>query len=143
MKALEDTITQERSEVARCKDAVDRLSCQLAGGLPTSPQAAYMYTVSMMACRSSQAGARGGLQSHGAELPLTAYWCHNSPDGSAVTVLRQHRACTGMDFRYADPCKGFQRASVKGVLGRLVALKNEQHATALEVAAGGKLFQVR
>ena len=47
-----------------------------------------------------------------------------------------------MDFRYTDPDRGFQRSSVKGVLGRLVGLKNEQHATALEVAAGGKLWQV-
>lgn len=51
-------------------------------------------------------------------------------------------AHAGMDFRYADPDKGFKRASVKGVLGRLVELKDSQHATALEVAAGGKLYQV-
>ena len=31
MKALEGTIATERSEVARCKDAVDRLASQLAG----------------------------------------------------------------------------------------------------------------
>ena len=50
--------------------------------------------------------------------------------------------CAGMDFRYTDPDRGFKRASVKGVLGRLVELKDSQHATALEVAAGGKLYQV-
>ena len=141
VKALESAIAQERSEVACCKDAVDRLACQLAGEALTPPKAAYVYTVSMVSSKNSHAGTRRGLQSHSAELRLTACRGH-SPDKPAVTVLRQHRARAGMDFRYTDPAKGFQRASVKGVLGRLVALKDEQHATALEVAAGGKLFQV-
>lgn len=48
----------------------------------------------------------------------------------------------GLDFRYADPERGFDRSSVKGVLARLLSVKDPAASTALEVAAGGKLFQV-
>ena len=47
-----------------------------------------------------------------------------------------------MDFRYKDPERGFDRSSVKGVVARLVRVKDAAAATALEVAAGGKLHQV-
>ena len=59
---------------------------------------------------------------------------------SDSTHLDDARA--GLDFKYTDPERGFDRGSVKGVLARLVAVKDPAAATALEVAAGGKLFQV-
>ena len=48
----------------------------------------------------------------------------------------------GMDFQYRDPERGFDRSSVKGVVAKLVRVKDPANATALEVAAGGKLYQV-
>ena len=47
-----------------------------------------------------------------------------------------------MDFQYRDPERGFDRSSVKGVVAKLVRVKDPANATALEVAAGGKLYQV-
>lgn len=47
-----------------------------------------------------------------------------------------------MDFQYKDPDRGFDRASVKGVVAKLVRVKDPATTTALEVAAGGKLYQV-
>ena len=47
-----------------------------------------------------------------------------------------------LNFAYNDPWPGFDRRSVKGVLARLVQLKETTHATALEVAAGPKLSHV-
>lgn len=47
-----------------------------------------------------------------------------------------------MDFQYRDPDRGFDRAAVKGVVARLVRVKDPATTTALEVAAGGKLYQV-
>jgi structural maintenance of chromosome 2 len=47
-----------------------------------------------------------------------------------------------LSFDYKDPEKGFDRSKVKGLVARLVKIKNSLNATALEVAAGGKLFQV-
>ncbi len=48
-----------------------------------------------------------------------------------------------MDFAYRDPERGFDRGRVKGVVARLVRVKDASAATALEVAAGGKLYQAR
>lgn len=47
-----------------------------------------------------------------------------------------------LDFRYSDPHRNFQRDSVKGVLAKLLETKNEWSALALEIVAGGKLYQV-
>ena len=47
-----------------------------------------------------------------------------------------------MDFRFQDPDRGFDRSAVKGVVATLVQLKDGASTTALEVAAGGKLYQV-
>ena len=48
----------------------------------------------------------------------------------------------GLDFRYRHPGGDFQDSSVRGPIARLVRLKDPLAATALEVAAGGRLFQV-
>jgi structural maintenance of chromosome 2 len=45
-------------------------------------------------------------------------------------------------FEYKSPHKGFDRSKVKGLAARLVTVPDAACATALEVAAGGKLYQV-
>ena len=45
-------------------------------------------------------------------------------------------------FEYRDPEKGFDRSRVKGMVARLVRVSNPAAATALEIAAGSKLYQV-
>lgn len=45
-------------------------------------------------------------------------------------------------FEFRDPEKGFDRSRVKGLVARLVTVKDRKAATALEIAAGGKLYQV-
>jgi structural maintenance of chromosome 2 len=45
-------------------------------------------------------------------------------------------------FEYSDPVRGFDRCKVKGLLANLIKIRESKHATALEVVAGGKLFQV-
>ncbi|KAI0510484.1 hypothetical protein KFK09_011086 [Dendrobium nobile] len=47
-----------------------------------------------------------------------------------------------VEFSYRDPVKNFDRSSVKGVVARLIKIKDRSTMTALEVAAGGKLFNV-
>lgn len=48
-----------------------------------------------------------------------------------------------LNFEYKDPHKNFDRSRVKGLVARLVQVKDPAHSTALEVAAGGKLYQAR
>eukprot|EP00698_Gefionella_okellyi_P016359 TRINITY_DN4678_c0_g4_i2.p1 TRINITY_DN4678_c0_g4~~TRINITY_DN4678_c0_g4_i2.p1 ORF type:complete len:1208 (+),score=437.20 TRINITY_DN4678_c0_g4_i2:43-3666(+) len=47
-----------------------------------------------------------------------------------------------LDFQYSDPVKGFQRSRVKGSIASLMTVKDEKFATALEVAAGARLYQI-
>ncbi|XP_031392590.1 structural maintenance of chromosomes protein 2-1-like [Punica granatum] len=49
---------------------------------------------------------------------------------------------SNVQFTYRDPVKNFDRSKVKGVVARLIKVKDSQTMIALEVAAGGKLFNV-
>lgn len=51
--------------------------------------------------------------------------------------------CAAIDFRYSDPERNFDRSRVKGVVAKLARVADPAASTALEVAAGGKLYQVR
>lgn len=49
-----------------------------------------------------------------------------------------------LDFTYSDPAPNFDRSRVKGLVATLIGLPetSERYSTALEVAAGGKLYNV-
>ncbi|CAL9130422.1 unnamed protein product [Musa acuminata var. zebrina] len=47
-----------------------------------------------------------------------------------------------VQFTYRDPTKNFDRSKVKGVVAKLIKVKDASTMTALEVAARGKLFNV-
>jgi structural maintenance of chromosome 2 len=47
-----------------------------------------------------------------------------------------------LQFDYTDPEKGFNRATVHGPVAKLIKVRDVTHATALEVAAGGKLYNI-
>ena len=57
-----------------------------------------------------------------------------------VDVLNGHLA--GLDFKFKDPEAKFDRSRVKGVVAKLMQVKDPAMSTALEVVAGGKLYQV-
>jgi structural maintenance of chromosome 2 len=57
-----------------------------------------------------------------------------------VDVLNGQLA--GLDFKFADPEAKFDRRRVRGVVAKLMRVADPATATALEVVAGGKLFQV-
>ncbi|GKY98410.1 hypothetical protein MPSEU_000798500 [Mayamaea pseudoterrestris] len=68
-------------------------------------------------------------------------------EGAAVEMIERIETLQALlgarlSFQYTDPVRGFDRSKVKGVVAKLVKMKDTAHATALEVAAGGKLFQV-
>lgn len=47
-----------------------------------------------------------------------------------------------LQFQFQDPERGFDRSKVKGLVARLVQVKDDRSATALEVTAGSRLYQV-
>ena len=54
------------------------------------------------------------------------------------------RKIANIDFSYTDPSPGFNRSKVKGLVAQLFTLDKEktQAATALEICAGGRLYNV-
>ncbi|PHH73060.1 hypothetical protein CDD82_5671 [Ophiocordyceps australis] len=66
-----------------------------------------------------------------------------------VRDLRQNadhlrRRVANMDFNYTDPVPGFDRSKVKGLVAQLFTLdeKHTSAGTALEICAGGRLYNV-
>jgi len=59
-------------------------------------------------------------------------------------VAQKQARVGGIDFTYSDPHKGFDHSKVKGLVAKLFKIqpKFESYATALEITAGGKLFNV-
>ncbi|XP_016462501.1 structural maintenance of chromosomes protein 2-1 isoform X1 [Nicotiana tabacum] len=57
-----------------------------------------------------------------------------------IRVLSSRLA--NIDFTYSDPVKNFNRSKVKGIVAKLIKVKDSSAMTALEVAAGGKLFNI-
>lgn len=49
-----------------------------------------------------------------------------------------------MDFEYTDPTPNFDRNKVKGLVANLITLSGDNYSksTALEIAAGGRLYNV-
>lgn len=55
------------------------------------------------------------------------------------------RKVSGLDFQYQNPTPNFDRSTVKGLVAELftVPAENSNAATALEICAGGRLYNVR
>eukprot|EP00051_Salpingoeca_urceolata_P022933 m.381612 g.381612 ORF g.381612 m.381612 type:complete len:1209 (+) comp20043_c0_seq2:233-3859(+) len=49
---------------------------------------------------------------------------------------------SNLNFSYKTPSKGFDRSAVKGLVAELITVKDSAASTALEVTAGGKLYNV-
>jgi chromosome segregation ATPase len=56
--------------------------------------------------------------------------------------LRAHAKQTHTHSLSRDPERGWDASRVKGVVAKLVRVKDPATATALEVTAGGRLYQV-
>ena len=52
------------------------------------------------------------------------------------------RRVSGTDFQYRDPESNFDRSLVKGLVCKLIEVSDGKYTRALEIAAGGKLFNV-
>lgn len=50
---------------------------------------------------------------------------------------------SAFEFQYENPEKNFDRNKVKGFVASLLTVKNPEYSTAIEVTAGGRLYQVR
>jgi structural maintenance of chromosome 2 len=60
------------------------------------------------------------------------------------TISKLELELAPYQFQYSDPSPDFDRSQVKGLVAELIELpsKNVKYTTALEVTAGGKLYNV-
>ena len=72
-------------------------------------------------------------------LPGPLYLTSLAPGPCTAPITPSFAA---LEFVYRDPERGFDRSRVKGVVAKLVRVADPATSTALEVAAGGKLYQV-
>ncbi|KAF9158091.1 Structural maintenance of chromosomes protein 2 [Actinomortierella ambigua] len=70
-------------------------------------------------------------------------------EAEAVATLTEKvdsrsRALAGLDFQYSNPTPNFDRSAVKGLVAELFSVQQEwtKAATALEICAGGRLYNV-
>ena len=74
--------------------------------------------------------------------PLLLLYCRLSEVLQERDQYRQQ--INGLDFTYSDPAPNFDRRQVKGLVANLISIDESDHdkSTALEIAAGGRLYNV-
>lgn len=133
---LEAKVQQETAAAQLCRRQIDDLSTSLSGARQRVVDAAILAPEQ---CGSVLWKPETRLML--AEMKGTCW-----PQCRLVS-LKLHSCmevfyCADLNFQYRDPEPNFQRSRVKGVIARLIQVKDMATATALEVAAGGKMFQV-
>ncbi|XP_065185116.1 structural maintenance of chromosomes protein 2-like [Sycon ciliatum] len=67
---------------------------------------------------------------------------HHECDRMRTDLQRMEASFPRLSFDYKDPERSFDRRKVRGKAAKLISVPDERHATALEVAAGAKLYNV-
>ena len=87
-------------------------------------------------------GTQAALASLGEKRRLLQHATNKLP-GLREKVDVLSAKCAGLSFDFTDPHPGFDRSKqVKGLVAELISVADPGNYTALEVAAGNKLFQV-
>jgi len=128
--AAEKRAAAAQSELAAARAAGDELAAavEAARGEVASAELAAA-ALEPAAARAREAAAEADA------LARAASTARDAADELASSLA-------GLDFRYRHPGGGFRDAAVRGPIARLVRLRDPLAATALEVAARGRLFQV-
>ncbi|OAO14862.1 structural maintenance of chromosomes protein 2 [Blastocystis sp. ATCC 50177/Nand II] len=138
IKQLDQRYKEGVEELKRCEERVKRCASDAASG-----------ESALRACEER-------IQSARSELSSVAFDASEF-DRLEARVSGLERECSGLrrsleeaesevsssvQFRYTDPEPGFDRSRVKGVVAELIEVREERYSQAVEVAAGGKLYQV-
>ncbi|KNC50009.1 condensin complex component subunit [Thecamonas trahens ATCC 50062] len=139
------------SAIDQAKVKIDALQAQLAVKRPqlesSSAELANLHT-QLEAGREAVEVAQAQLNAlafseeevSSAEATVNELEGELAPMRDALSILESKLA--RFSFEYADPERGFDRSKVKGLVGELISVNTPEAMTALEVTAGGKLFNV-
>jgi structural maintenance of chromosome 2 len=144
-------VADTASELKQAKVAVAHLTKELAAqrasasGASESLQALQREHAALLAAVGAKKAALDALgfdESQEAELvarraQLSADVARLSEQADALQSAVSHAP-----FQFSDPVPKFDRSKVKGLVADLVRVRDVAYATALEVAAGGKLYNV-
>ncbi|GAB9468643.1 Structural maintenance of chromosomes protein [Globisporangium polare] len=133
LKHLEETIKQKRHQIDQTKNnnqSMDRERAQKVGELEHM-----RHSINELTDRFNPNEEKRLLEEVKV-LQQKIASCEREVDDAS------HGLSSRLDFKYTDPHRNFNRDSVKGVLAKLLETKHEWSALALEIAAGGKLYQI-
>eukprot|EP00892_Ulva_mutabilis_P006290 jgi/Ulvmu1/4032/UM019_0009.1 len=152
LRDIECLITQNRAEVDRAQLAMEHLQDQLCiadADCKKKLQDDAKITNELKGAQRAVKAAQQAVDEVPVDLAEIAQLERAARQAQAAVHACQDKCHTisaaighNLNFNYDDPQPGFDRKSVKGVLARLVRVKDTHHATALEVAAGAKLHHV-
>lgn len=79
----------------------------------------------------------------------STFWIGSNKQSVETELEEIRNACdraesqvSGLRFSYSDPEPHFDRSRVKGLVAELIEVREERFTNAIEVCAGGKLYQV-
>ncbi|KAK3162761.1 hypothetical protein QOZ80_1BG0093410 [Eleusine coracana subsp. coracana] len=157
-KCLEDQLRDARAEVGEAQSGLKNLTAKISH----SEKELKEKKAQLVSKRDEATAAENELKARTKDLEAlkTSMGSINYKEGQ-MEVLQKDRSTelgliqglkdmvrklsaelANVDFRYRDPVRGFDRSKVKGVVARLVRIRDTSAALALEVAAEGKLFNV-
>lgn len=153
LQTVRQDITNAHTASAQAQVRLDSLQKQLKTDTPKLKKASEQHAETLAALESlreqfeflkskmSEAGIVPGrleeLKAQEAKLSEQVRQLARQIDEAKKTV-------SNVDFNYSKPSDSFKASSVKGVVAQLFSLEEQKYeaATALEVCAGGRLYQV-
>lgn len=160
-KCLEDQLADAKVAVGNAEIEVKQLKTQITHGEKELKEK----TAQLKSKRSEATAVENELNSRKKEVEVVKKSLESLPfkddQNCRMEALQQERAAeleevqklkdkirvllgqlANVDFTYRDPTKNFERSKVKGVVAKLIKIKDGSTMTALEVVAGGRLFNV-
>lgn len=153
LQRVRQEITNAHTSSAQAKVRLDSLQKQLQADTPKLEKAREQYanTISSLDEMRKQFAYLNNKMSEAGIVPgkLQELKAQESQLSEEVRQLARKiddskRTVSNVDFNYTRPSDSFKSSSVKGVVAQLFSLEEERYeaATALEVCAGGRLYQV-
>lgn len=151
LKDTENAISTAETEAQQAKMKLDHSKKELKVKAPTAKKSEQAYakqSKQLTKMESSVEAAQAKLDALKYDptmLPaLEKEFAANSTELDTVRdkVDTLQARLSRMQFSYSDPERGFDRSKVSGLVADLITVKDSEAATALEITAGSKLFNV-
>lgn len=153
LQTVRQDITNAHTASAQAKVRLDSLQKQLKTDTPKLKKASEQHAETLAALESlreqfeylkSKMSEAGIVPGRLEELKVQEAKLSEQVRQLARQIDEAKKTVSNVDFNYSKPSDSFKASSVKGVVAQLFSLEEQKYeaATALEVCAGGRLYQV-